>query len=118
VHDAISQLRQYRDGFHCPACGLFELASAYDRVGQTDSALVYYASLANTPAWGPPAGVKLLSLAQSYKRLGELYEQKGDRADALQYYGKFVDLWKNADPELQPAVRDVNQRMARLAGEK
>jgi len=28
-----------------------------------------------------------------------------------------VDLWKNADPELQPMVRDVKQRLARLSAE-
>ncbi|HXY69493.1 MAG TPA: hypothetical protein VEH62_08590, partial [Gemmatimonadales bacterium] len=53
-------------------------------------------------------------LAPVYRRLGELYEAKGDRARALDYYGRFVDLWKNADPELQPAVREVRQRLSRL----
>ena len=52
------------------------------------------------------------------RRLGELYEERGDRARALEYYGKFVDLWRNADPELQPQVTDVKQRMSRLAGEQ
>jgi hypothetical protein len=28
-----------------------------------------------------------------------------------------VELWKNADPELQPAVRDIRERLARLAKE-
>jgi hypothetical protein len=26
----------------------------------------------------------------------------------------FVDLWKNADPELQPQVAEVRKRLARL----
>jgi hypothetical protein len=26
----------------------------------------------------------------------------------------FVDLWKNAEPELQPQVLDVKRRLARL----
>lgn len=30
---------------------------------------------------------------------------------------KFVDLWKNADPELQPRVRDAGDRFARLQGQ-
>ena len=34
------------------------------------------------------------------------------------YYTRFVDLWKDADAELQPAVRDVRGRIARLAGER
>ena len=56
-------------------------------------------------------------LAPTYKRLGELYEAKGDRKKAADYYGRFVELWKDADPELQPGVREVRQRLARLAQE-
>jgi tetratricopeptide (TPR) repeat protein len=59
----------------------------------------------------------LTLLAQSYKRLGELQEQRGDREKAIEYYGKFVELWKDADAELQPVVQDVKQRMSKLAGE-
>jgi len=57
------------------------------------------------------------TLPPSLRRLGELYEARGDRAKALEYYGRFVDLWKGADPELQPVVRDMRARAARLAGE-
>jgi len=32
---------------------------------------------------------------------------------------KFVALWKNADPELQPAVADAKRRLTKLqAGKK
>jgi hypothetical protein len=36
---------------------------------------------------------------------------------ALDYYGRFVDLWRDADPELQPQVEEIRQRIARLAQE-
>jgi eukaryotic-like serine/threonine-protein kinase len=48
---------------------------------------------------------------------GELYDARGDAAKAREYYGRFVDLWKDADPELQPVVRDVRARLVRLAGQ-
>lgn len=54
-------------------------------------------------------------LAGVYKRLGELYEAKGDRAKAESYLSKFVELWKDADPGLQPKVKDAKDRLARLA---
>jgi tetratricopeptide (TPR) repeat protein len=54
-------------------------------------------------------------LAGTYKRLGELYEQQGNARKALEYYDKFVALWKNADPDLQPRVADVRRRIARLS---
>jgi tetratricopeptide (TPR) repeat protein len=56
-------------------------------------------------------------LPRAYKRLGELYEKRGNRAKALEYYGRFVELWRDADPALQPAVREVRQRMAELSAE-
>ncbi len=56
-------------------------------------------------------------LAATYQRLGELYEAKGDRAHARENYVKLVELWKNADPELQPIVKDAKERVARLSGE-
>ena len=56
-------------------------------------------------------------LPGSYRRLGELYEERGEREKAVEYYNKFVELWKDADPELQPQVEDVRRRLAALVGE-
>jgi hypothetical protein len=48
------------------------------------------------------------------KRLGELYEAKGDAQRAASNYLAFIELWKNADPELQPKVLEARQRLAHL----
>jgi hypothetical protein len=53
-------------------------------------------------------------VAGAYKRAGELAEARGDVAKAIVNYQKFVDLWSDADPELQPSVREVRARLARL----
>jgi eukaryotic-like serine/threonine-protein kinase len=55
-----------------------------------------------------------LYLANIRQRLGELYEAKGNVKKALEHYTAFVELWKDADPELQPRVRDVRGRIERL----
>jgi predicted Zn-dependent protease len=117
LNEAIAKLRQYLDGPRCELCGLFELARAYDRAGQGDSAIAYYERLVATPSQ-QRIGQAWSSLPQSFKRLGELYEANGSREKAAEYYGRFADLWKGADPELQPVVRDVKNRLARLVGEK
>jgi hypothetical protein len=49
-----------------------------------------------------------------HKRLGELYEAKGDREKALSHYLAFIALWKDADPVLQPKVAEVKARVARM----
>ncbi len=114
--DAISAFQQSRDAMTCMSCGYFDLAQTYTKVGQPDSALAYYERYVTT---GDASRVfsDANYLAASYQRLGELYEAKGDRKRALEYYEKLIDLWKNADPELQPIVKDVKQRVSRLSAE-
>jgi tetratricopeptide (TPR) repeat protein len=84
-------------------------------MGESDSALALYERFVEIPSSsvGNDAG----HLAQAYVRVGELYEQRGDRERAIDYYQRFVDLWKNADPELQQQVEEVRGRIVRLAGE-
>ena len=53
------------------------------------------------------------ALGDTHRILREL----GGGARALEYYGRFVELWKDADPVLQPTVREVRGRTAALAGE-
>ena len=50
-----------------------------------------------------------------YERLGDLYEQRADTAKAIHYYGKLVDLWKDADSELQPRVEAARRAMEALS---
>jgi len=32
--------------------------------------------------------------------LGKIHEQQGNTAKATEHYQKFLDLWKDADPEI------------------
>jgi len=116
VEDAITGYRAWYAEGNCAVCGLFELGRAYERASQRDSALAVYERAVTTP------GLMRLfeeapTLGPTYRRLGELYEERGQLDKARDYYGRFMDLWKNADPELQPVVRDVKQRLARLVAE-
>jgi tetratricopeptide (TPR) repeat protein/tRNA A-37 threonylcarbamoyl transferase component Bud32/TolB-like protein len=114
--DAIASYRKYyEESGGCGICGLYELAGVYDRTGQADSARIAYEQLVTTPTLN--VYVASLSLAPALKRLGELYEAKGNRKKATEYYGRFVDLWKDADPELQPGVKEIRGRLTRLAQE-
>jgi tetratricopeptide (TPR) repeat protein len=94
-----------------------DLARAFDLAGKQDSAIVYYERVVANPdmtrldqdvAW----------LALSLRRLGELYDERGDAQRALSNYLKFVELWKDADVELQPQVTRVKKRVAQLAAQQ
>jgi tRNA A-37 threonylcarbamoyl transferase component Bud32/tetratricopeptide (TPR) repeat protein len=97
--------------------GHWESGVAYERANLPDSALAQYERAA-TPVG---TGFKILedpwARAPSLKRLGELYDARGDKARAIDNYSRFIALWKDADPLLQPAVREAKQRLGELAGE-
>jgi eukaryotic-like serine/threonine-protein kinase len=110
---AQSELRA-ADAKGCAICNAAMLARAYDLDGKPDSAVVIYERFLNTPELERTA-VDAGFLPAVHKRLGELYEAKGQRDKALAHYHVFLDLWKDADPELQPRVADAKRRLARLS---
>jgi tetratricopeptide (TPR) repeat protein/TolB-like protein len=56
-------------------------------------------------------------LALRYLFLGGALEEKGDRAGAIRAYSRFIRLWENADPELQPRVETARRALERLTAE-
>jgi tetratricopeptide (TPR) repeat protein/tRNA A-37 threonylcarbamoyl transferase component Bud32 len=93
----------------CLQCFLGELARAYDAAGARDSTIATMERyLATPPAATWPDD---LYLARFHRRLGELYDLKGDSAKATAHYEQFAELWKTADPELQPKVAIVRERL-------
>ena len=91
---------------------MYLTGTAHDRAGRADSAIAYYEQFVNTASADPWDDA-------TYRpnvlfRLGELYEARGNLQEASERYGDFAQLWKNADPELQPRVREARARMARL----
>src|SRR3989441_511705 len=110
IQDAIRDYRRWYDEDGCAVCGLFLLGRAYERAGQPDSALAVYERAVTTPGY-LRAFEEQATLGPTYRRLGELYDERGDTARARDYYGRFVELWKDADAELQPSVREVRQKL-------
>ncbi len=54
--------------------------------------------------------------AKSFYMLGKIFEQKGQKAKAIEHYEKFLDLWKDADPGIAE-VEDARKRVAGLLSE-
>ena len=118
---AIAEFRKGDVGYdgkpatECAPCAQFNLARAFDAANMTDSTIAAYERFLNTPYWDRLAEDDPIGLAGAHKRLGELYEAKGKPGQAIGHYQAFVDLWKNADPELQPLVAEAKRKIARLA---
>ena len=126
--DAIREFRRAdvaSDGpsHECPVCLPMNLARAFDAARQGDSAIVMYERYLATP-YMERLGQELFEDSAEpldptfrpgvHRRLGELYEAAGDTAKAVEHYRAFIELWKNADPELQPRVAEARRRLEKL----
>ena len=97
----------------CNFCLPADLGRGFDAANMPDSAITYLERYIATPSAGR-LEMDSWFLAAAHKRLGELYEARGDAARAVSHYGAFVELWKHADPDLQPKVAAVRARLERL----
>jgi tetratricopeptide (TPR) repeat protein len=112
---AASFQRSY-DLTKCAVCNLYQLGRSYEMAGELDSALAVYERAVYTPGLFR-APEEYLTLGPTYRRLAALYEQRGDRENAIEFYNRFIELWENADPELQPRVQEARERLALLMAE-
>ena len=76
--------------------------------------MVYYEKFVNTTMMGMWLVADSRYGQQARRRLGELYEERGQFDKAYDVYASFVRIWKGADAELQPAVATVRARMNHL----
>jgi tetratricopeptide (TPR) repeat protein/tRNA A-37 threonylcarbamoyl transferase component Bud32 len=95
---------------------LHGLGLALEMAGEVDSAVAVFERFVDTPS-STRLFPDALWLPSVYEHLGELHERLGDPERAAHYYNALVELWSNADAELQPVVDDVRARIARLVGE-
>jgi hypothetical protein len=51
-------------------------------------------------------------LGWALRRLAELHDLRGETAKAAAVRARLVQLWKQADPELQPFVSEARRRIA------
>ncbi len=114
--DAIAEFRRADRG-PCPICLLPLLGQAYDLAEEPDSVIAIYERYLNTPWLGRLGDSDWYALAGIYERLAGLYELRGDRERAAHYYNRFIELWQDADPELQPRVQAARRALERLLQE-
>jgi tetratricopeptide (TPR) repeat protein len=117
--DAAEQFRQADADLSqfCLICALPGLARADDRAGQADSAIATYERYVTTPFISRVYQDQYF-LAPTHERLGQLYDERGDVENALRNYAKFVELWQDADPNLQPRVQAAQARLEEILAER
>jgi serine/threonine-protein kinase len=106
--EAQAELRVAAEREECALCALPTLARSYDLAGRADSAAAVYERYLRTP-WMKRLELDATELGPIWIRLGELYEARGDRAEAVGMYRRVKGLWGGADDEIRRAVRRVGQ---------
>jgi len=86
------------------------LAQAYKEMGDLDQAIELYERLADP---NPENREGRLIRPKNYYELAKLYEKKGSKTKAIEFYEKFLGLWKDADHGLHE-VEDARKRLALL----
>ncbi|MGD2122675.1 MAG: serine/threonine-protein kinase [Gemmatimonadota bacterium] len=89
------------------------LARWYDHFDMADSALAAHHRYLDAPHIDRTRDDPYY-LARAYERLGQLHEARGEMEEAVRYHTLFVDLWAEADPELQPRVEAARQALEPL----
>jgi len=83
-----------------------------EAVAQYDSALSsYHLNFRDDALWGP-------LLPYAHRRLGDVYLALGDTTAALEHISAFADMWRDADPELQPLVEEARAAVKTLEAEQ
>jgi tetratricopeptide (TPR) repeat protein len=96
----------------CRRCYRSYLAAAYEGLGRVDEAIALHEAAYTEFNAFPPNAV--LDRLVATERLGPLYEARGDHDLALAAYARFMERWRDADPELRPRVQAAERAMARL----
>jgi tetratricopeptide (TPR) repeat protein len=82
----------------------------YTRLERYDEALNWYAGIDAVTGYDSPY------LAVSHLRRAEVHERLDQHRKAVEHYEKFIDLWRDCDPELRPAVDEARRAQEELAG--
>jgi eukaryotic-like serine/threonine-protein kinase len=115
--DLIRKSDRRSDGpsYACATCLQTELIDLFATAEMPDSALAIYEEYRKSPIGSRPRrGPDRRIGARRMEALAKMFDAKGDTANAVQLYREFIELWKDADPELQPRIAAARQRLQRL----
>ena len=101
----------------CLICAKLSIAEALEAAGRPDSALAAYEEylevLQPNRTYWDQAG-----LGYSLQKAARLADELGDTDKAALYYAQLVELWAEADAELQPQVQAARTRLEAILRER
>ena len=124
VDSGLERIERARGQTTCGACGGTLAGYAYEAAGRPHSAIAAYERYLQDP-WADRYDLDELQLPPSdllvrvyvHERLAALYRDRGAEADARRHLQSIIDLWSDADPDLQPRVREARRALQSLTRE-
>lgn len=101
----------------CHECGLFWKGFLLEDVGDRAGAIAAWEEYLSRD-WHIRHVLDPFGLGSIYESLGRMHDEEGDPVQAAVYYAQFVELWEDADPELQPRVRAAQARLEEIVRER
>ncbi|MEJ2483110.1 MAG: tetratricopeptide repeat protein, partial [Gemmatimonadota bacterium] len=101
----------------CPECGPFYKGFLLEAEGDRAGAIAAWETYVSQ-GWHIRHILDAMGLGTVLEGLGRMHDEEGDPEKAAIYYAQFVELWKDADPELQPRVRAAQTRLEEIVRER
>jgi DNA-binding SARP family transcriptional activator/tetratricopeptide (TPR) repeat protein len=98
----------WTSGFVSQAYERYQRAELLHDLGRDDEALRWYGT------FGENSPYDLVYLAPSLYRQAEIYDARGQKKEAIERYKRFVELWKDCDPQLRSLTTNATFRIGRL----
>jgi eukaryotic-like serine/threonine-protein kinase len=112
--DPATAVRLYRrsSSWRCLACKDAMIGRIFEQAGQPDSAVAAYQRFLSTPAMHRYYSDALA--APTMERLALLLEDRNDNQGARYWYARLIEIWRDAEPALQPRVKAARARVPAL----
>jgi tetratricopeptide (TPR) repeat protein len=114
---AINVIEEVIQEFGCDRCFRVELGQLHEMNGDTEAAIAAFQTFVDTKSFSA-LGTDEGTFAVIQFRLGTLFEDKGDLDQAITYYSRMAERWKDADAVLQPQVAEAKRRIEALLDRK
>lgn len=109
---ALTELQQFR--FDPPPPPIFWMgtherflrAELLQALGRDAEALEWYSAFTG--------GLNMIHLAPAHLRQAQISQRLGKHAEAIHHYARFIDLWRDCDPELRPQLEEARRALAGL----
>ena len=91
---------------------LYSMGNTYLQAGDMEKAQETFEKIISFNGFGRINYSNLIP--RSCYTLGKIYHKTGLKSKAINSYKKFIDLWKDCDPQFQPMLEDARKRLKEL----